>query len=510
MDIKKITKYFIAKEYIGGISFTDSSLHFLLFSPKDQKKIIASFEADLPQGVIVEGELKKPEFLKPILEGLHRSSELKKIKHLYVVVSLESGTVFHKIFDLPQMGSKELMGAVQLNMKMLSPIKFDEVYSDWEAMGEQYVGQELKFRIMSIFGKKTIVDPFVNVLTETGFIPLAVEFQALSLWRLFNSFNLLADQKSHLVILLSAEGLDFAVIKDTGLQFNYFQTWQGALQASPVVAPEASRGVLSKEAFTKIFTDELRRVFAFYLNRFQEGIASVFLFSPVNQEDLVKIVEGDFHLMVQRETPQFGYSPGFFAVAGSAIRGLIPRVDDMGVSLMSVGTQEEYRRRRSLSFINLWSKVAVVIFIILAASSFGVNFFLGTMSKSLLGDLSNLNMRVDEQKLKNLQDEATIFNKAVDQAVAVENSVHDWSGFFQFWQDNGPEIKTKEFIISSLETPVTFNGWVNTQSKMIDFKNKMLDTVEYFSGVDIPLQSIIQDKNGVEFNLNFTINKLPK
>jgi len=510
MNLKNLSKYLVSKEYIAGLSLRDTALHFLLFSPDDKNKVLTSFEAELPQGAIVEGELKQPETLKPILEGLRHSVELKKIKHLYVILSLESGTVYHKVFDLPQVDPKELGAAIDLNMKMLSPIKFEEAYSDWELMADILKQNSFKYRINSVFTKKTTADPYLKILTEAGFMPLAVEFNALSFWRLFNESNLLGDEsKNYLIIFLSADGLDFLVAKKSGLEFNYFQTWQEALETLTISAPETSQGILNKENFFKIFTEELRKVLNFYLNRFQEGVSNVFLFTPAYQEELEKTIEEQFHLPIIKERPQFAYPASFFAAAGAALRGLIPRVDDVSVSLMAVGTEEEYRRRRASNFINLWSKAVFVTLILLAVASFGTYLFLNITAKSLRESSDNLTLKIDENKLRDLQKNAEEFNKLVSQAIIAKNSTKDWSGFFTLWQTLGPEIKIEKLIIGSLETPIAFSGWINTKDKMIEFKKKLTEATDYFSNVDIPLSSIIQDKNGVEFNLNFKINKLP-
>lgn len=510
INFKSIFKYLIVKENVAGISFSDDSLHFLLFAPDNDSKIVASYEADIPQGVIVDGEIKKPELLKPILEGLRNSDNLKKIKHLYSVVSLRSNVVYHKIFNLPQVQPKEMPNAIELNMKMLSPIKYEEAYSDWELSSEPGEVSQFQYRVMSVFGKKSLIDSYNNLLTECGFLPLAVEFQALSIWRLFKHFGMIKDdKKSYLNILLTSDGMDFAVLKDTGLQFSYFQTWQGAIQTSPVLAPEMSRGVMNKESFLRIFTEELRKVFNFYLNRFQEGVSEVFLFAPFFGEDLTAVIEKEFHLPISKDIPKFSYSPAFFGTAGAAIRGLVSRADDVEVSLMSIGTEEEYRRRRILSFINLWSKVSMVTVFILIVTAIGVNLFLGMTEKSLQSTNNNLSVALNETKMTELENEARAFNSAISQAQAVLGITKEWSGFFNLWHDYGPEIKIQKMIISKIDSPVSFSGWVNTNAKMVEFRDKLITATNYFSEVDIPLKSIIQDKNGVEFNLTFKINKLP-
>lgn len=508
MNLKDFSKYFITKEYIGGISIRDGNLNFLLFAPDGSKKILATFEAELPDGAVVKGVLQKPEILKPILDSLRHSPALKKIKHLYLIVSLESGTVYHKVFDLPQVKPVELAAAVDLNLKMLSPIKFEESYSDWELMGDIVSQDSFKYRINSVFTKKEIADPYLKILGETGFIPLAVEFNALGLWRLFNENNLLDESKSYLIAFLSSDGIDFSVVKKAGLQFNYCQSWRESMQSLGIGSATANT-TLSKEDLLKIFSEELRKVIAFYLNHFQEGVVGVFLFTPGYQEDLVKIINEQFRLEVFSSFPKLEYSPNFYAAAGAALRGLISRIDDVSVSLMAVGTEEEYRRRRTLSFFNLWTKIIFTTLILLVAVSFGAKTFFNVTEKSLAENSGNLTVKIDNQKLNELEVSAQNFNRVVAQAITAQSNTKDWSGFFRAWQSAGPDVQVQRMLARSGDFLLSLSGWVNTQEKMLSFKNKLAEATDYFSEVDIPLSSIIQQKNGVEFNLNLKIKKLP-
>jgi hypothetical protein len=128
---------------------------------------------------------------------------------------------------------------------------------------------------------------------------------------------------------------------------------------------------------------------------------------------------------------------------------------------------------------------------------------------SLQGVKNNLNIVLNEERLNELETEAKIFNAVVGQSQKAQSAIKDWSGFFNLWKEYGPEIKIKKMIIAQIDSPISFSGWVNQNIKMTEFKDKLVATTQYFSEVDLPLKSIIQDKNGVEFNLNFKINKLP-
>jgi hypothetical protein len=508
INLKNLSQYLMAKEYIGGITINDQSIYFVIFAPNSDKKILTKIEAEIPEGVIVEGEIKNVELLKPILEGIRHSAELVKIKNLYITLSLKSGLVYHKIFDLPQMDPKELTSAIDLNIKMVSPIKFEESYNDWELMGTVVKQGAIYYRVAAVFGKKVLIDPYLKVLSETGFLPIAVEFNGLSAWRLFKENNLIAEEnKSYLITIISADGLDFVVAKSDGLEFSYFQTWQSIIRISPFLSVEGRKGNLSQDDFLRIFTEEMRKVINFYFNHFQEAITTSFVLSPIYLEEIEKIINQQFSLFINK-LPDFGYSPNYLVASGAGLRGLISRVDDISVSLMAVGTEEEYRRRRTVNFIGLWGKIVGITVIVLTAVFIGVGIFFNIIEKDVIAESGNLSVQLNQEEFDELKAQVVKFNSNLANIVQAQQQVKDWSGFFKWWTNNGEELGIQKFVINSLDSLISFRGWINTEEKLLEFKSKM-ESYPNFSDVDMPLSSVIKQKNGVEFNLNFKINKLP-
>lgn len=511
-QLKNLNRYLTGKEYVAGLSLTDSSFNFLLLDQTNPSKVLIQFQAEIEPGVIQNGELKKPEVLKTLLETCRHQPELKKIKNLFVILTLPTNLIYQKIFELPLLDPSALLSAINLNLQMLSPIKFEDAYVDWEIIEGLAKEDSLKTKIFSVFAKKELIDPYLEVFSQAKIFPLAVEFHGLSLWRLFENKKLLADSlKNYLLIFLSAEGLEFLVAKKTNLQFCYSKSWQEAIQISGLVGPEIAQGVLTKENFLKIFSEELSRVINFYLTHFGEPIQEIFLLTPAYYEELKNLIESQFSLKVSNPLPSLGFSPAFLISAGAALRGTISRVDDIGVSLMPVGTEEEYRQRRALIFFNFWTKVVATFFIIFSLAFLGTFLFTTALEKTLKEDLANLKLRLDREKLAQLEKQAKEFNENVSLALKTKEQVQDWAGFFELWQNlaESEGVGLRKLVISSLEAPVSFSGWTNTQERMVNFKDKLAEKTDYFKNVDIPLKSIIFQKNGVEFNLNFKIEKLP-
>lgn len=498
----KFSKYLLAKEYIAGLEITDSFLRFILFDPIKKDKIILAYETDLEPGIVNNGELQKPEILKNILLNLRNNLALKKIKNLYTILSLQSSVVYYKIFDLPTVDYKSIISAVQLNMKMLSPIPYDKSYSDWELMETPFKNDSFKLRVLSVFAEKRVIDPYLKVLNESRFLPLVVEFNGLSLWRFFSQYNIFdQDNKNALGIYITSNGLEFILGNKKGLEFNFFQDWKNALRMLHSDSAEVESGVLSKENFIKIFNDNLQKVITFYFTRFQESVEKVVLLTPIYFDDLKKIIEEKFNLVV--ENPIFkikDINPSYFVAGGAAIRGLIPRADDVGVSLMEVGTEDEYKTRRTLNFINLWLKIIIEVGIVMFLLSIGLNIFLNYTREDVLHDKNTISVQLDNSQLEILSKEAKDFNASLAQAIEAKNNTKDWSAVFDAWEKAGQNIKIKSLIIPGLESNFSFDGFAPSQAEMLKFRDNLIES-GYYNNLDIPLQSIIQQKNQVEFNL---------
>jgi Tfp pilus assembly PilM family ATPase len=498
----KISKYLIAKEYIGGLEITDYFLRFVLFDPVKKDKIILSFELELDPEIVVNGELKKPEILKDNLIKLRNHPALKKIKNLYIILTLQSNVVYYKIFDLPTVDYKSIISAVSLNMKMLSPIPFEKSYSDWELMDTPIKNNSFELKVLSVFAEKRMIDPYLDVLNKTRFNPLVVEFNGLSLWRFFSHYNIFErEDKNYLGIYINSNGLEFILGNKKGLEFNFFQSWKDAMRNIVLNATEVKEGVLTRDNFIKIFNDNFQKVITFYFTRFQESIEKVFLTTPVYFDDLKSVIEDKFNLTVENSISKIkNINPNFFISTGSALRGLISRADDISVSLMAIGTEDEYRTRRNLNFINLWLKIITEVGVVMLLLTIGLNIFMNYTKTDVLKDKEKLSIQFDRSQLENLSNKAKDFNVNLLQAIEAKNNTKDWFLVFDSWNKAKNDIVLKNWIIPGVNTVFSFDGLAPNQSEMIKFRDNLSES-GYFTDLDVPLQSIVQQKTQVEFNL---------
>ena len=143
----------------------------------------------------------------------------------------------------------------------------------------------------------------------------------------------------------------------------------------------------------------------------------------------------------------------WFAVVGSALRGLISRAEDYEISLTGIDVQEEFRQGQLLNFIKIWRNIAItsfgtILLIFLAAGLLLIKT--EQVLKSQSGELrepSPIN-----QELNSLREEARQFNEKIDLIAKAKSQTNDWSPLLQkIITLAGSEIAIQRILLQSLE-----------------------------------------------------------
>ena len=107
-------------------------------------------------------------------------------------------------------------------------------------------------------------------------------------------------------------------------------------------------------------------------------------------------------------------------VLGVAIRGLIKREEDTLISLMPVGTEENYQHTRLLAYVSLWSDIINATVILLALLFVGTWLFLNIIGKRLDQQLAQFQTAFTSQsEIPELEEQARRFNDLTAQISAL-------------------------------------------------------------------------------------------
>jgi Tfp pilus assembly PilM family ATPase len=463
----------------------------------------------LAAGVIKDGRIKNREGFVSALSVLRRQITARTKEKINIIVNIADNNVYFQIFDLPALESN-LEEAVNLNLKMISPIDFNRAYSDWQMIGEEIIDGRAQSEIFGAFSEAQIIDEFDQCLKEANFAPVAFEFGSLALARLTVDFGASIDKtKPFLLLYIGANGLSFNIIRKSNLFFNHFISWQ-------TINSEARE--IPMDSFKKIIIDEVKKILSFYSTRWGGQIDEMILASHGLNDTIIKIASENFSfkkvepLSLKKigELAVSDIQPAWFSVLGSAIRGAIPRSKDNIISLAKTGTEDEFFQHRITVFVKIWRNVILTALIVVLGVFVGIDSLLMRKSiTSLNNQLANLSgyRQPEKEEFERNKKEIETLNQKIDFAVKVNAERSKWSEFFEKIGDLATEssVSIKRIYFQSIEMPALINAVAASEDAAVDFKNRLIK--DGFYNVDLPLTRINRTAQGVDFTITFKVKQ---
>ncbi|MFA5083809.1 MAG: hypothetical protein WC475_00275 [Candidatus Paceibacterota bacterium] len=481
---------------IGGLEISDSALRFL----RIEGGKITTASLRLPPGIILDGKINDRQNFLAALKNIHSQlTRTKKVSKIHAIICLPVSVVYSQSFVIPVINHENIEEAAELNLQIVSPIKLEKAYSDWQIIGKD----TNQMNALGAFVENSIVDEYDKCLRESGFLPTAFEFPALSLSRLIKDLGPAVDiDKPYLAVDVSSDGLNFLIIRKGELYFNHFLFWR-TLQGE-------KRQIVFSD-FKDILVQEVQKIFNFISVNYKETFEGAIITAPALEKEVGEIIETEFKLKVipLRLRNYESLSPVWFTVFGSALRGLIPRREDVSISLTVHNVIEEFYHEQTLSFISLWRNAFLISSLVLLAAFGGTDMFLARTQKKIGAQISSLIAHPQIQEVSNLEEKAKSFNNLVALILEAKNSTKKWSSFFsQLNTLAGNSIIFDRIIVASLDAPVRIQGRADSEEAMINFKNNLASQPN-FDKVDLPLTGIhpTADRR-VSFELTFSIKSL--
>jgi len=188
-----------------GLDISDSSVKVAQLSTHNNHLQSAVF-ADVPllDKVIVNHMIINEERLAgTIMKAIQTA---KSIKTKYVVCSVPEAKSFVRLVNIPKMPLSEIEGAIPFELEQDIPIPVDQVYLDWQILGETSENLQLLVTASS----KDYIDSLVDTLHSIKLIPVAMEIGAQATARALIG----ADQqsKSVLIVDIGAQQTSFIIV----------------------------------------------------------------------------------------------------------------------------------------------------------------------------------------------------------------------------------------------------------------------------------------------------------
>lgn len=479
---------------VGGLEISDIALRYVR---RAQGKIFAT-SLRLPPGIVQEGVIKDETNFLSALRKLHAQvvGNAEK-KEVYVIVSLPSEMVYSQVFDVPVLKDESLENAVRLNLEMISPLKRGESYSAYEQVGtRQDDGFQLEF--LGAFAESERVDRVERSLFDAGFVAVAAEFPGLSLSRVVQKMGKGIDPaKPFIVVDVATTGINFLVIRNNNLYFQYHVSWK---QVS------GEGGNITASALRDLIQHNLQQVLNFHLSRWGTRAENVVIIAPGLKEAIKKIINENFHLnLVEAVFAEAGQlAPEYYVALGAALRGEGSRVDDMSVSLLRVGTKDEFLLTQTMNFVNFWRTLVVTVVLFLLIIFTAGDALIAVAQRTIRGQNERIALTPDVNDLEKFQAQANQFNDLVGAVRVVKGRQYAWSEFFGRLNAlaAGSGVVLTRVYYQSPSVPILLNGSGPNEEAVLSFKNK-LSAEKNVQSVDLPLTNLSSLPTGTSFNLRF-------
>lgn len=498
MSIKKLTTSLLRllspEPQIGGLEITDSAVRFLQI--KKDGSVTASLR--LPPGIIESGKVKEGQGpnLVEALKRVHSQLTADNKKIVNVILTLPDSNVYIQSFNVSKVAEENLAETADLNLRMLSPIPIETSYFGWQKIGESESGGGA-IELLGSFAPATNIDDIILSLHEARFGVAAVEFASLSLVRRLKEQKAIDKTLPYLVIYVAAEGLDFIVIRNSNLYFDYFYPWS-LIQGD-------GRNV-SIQSLKETIEAEVGKVFNFYLSHWGSQIKNILVVTPAIAEELEGILKEKFPSL----DVEIVNSSGVTVVGGAALRGRLPRSEDFDISLTSETAAKIFEAEQLLRFVSVWRNILFTVAGFVLLTFVATDVYLGrSVSKIAETADSVVISHAEKAELKQLEEKAAQFNKLVALVEAARGSSKEVSPFLIYLNNlAGQKISFDRIYLQALDRPATISGSAPSETVILEFK-RQLELQPQLTDVNLPLSSIVMKPDGqLAFTVSFLIKSL--
>jgi len=165
--------------YPLGLDISDLSLKLVQLNKLGSKiKIQALGKINVPEGLIMEGEVKNQEKVIELIKKLVDKPKYGKVSSDMVVACLPETKTFIKLIEVEKTPNN-LADVIETEIEKHVPLSVDEIYYDWQVIGEK---NDIQLVLIGAAPKK-IVNQYTDLLDKSRLSVEALEIEPMSLCR---------------------------------------------------------------------------------------------------------------------------------------------------------------------------------------------------------------------------------------------------------------------------------------------------------------------------------------
>lgn len=203
---KKIINF---QEKYFGIDLSDLSVKIVQLENNGSMDSVRAYSfLPIPAGCIGDGKIVDKQKIAEIIGLAIKKAAPKKINTKKAICSLPESKVFLRVLSIPKMEKAEIGEAIKWEIEASIPLSVDQVYYDWQIVGEV----ENKQRILTVAISRETVDDILEVLKMAKLESYGLETESIAAAKSLIPENSSGDETS-LIIDLGAKRTNFIVVE---------------------------------------------------------------------------------------------------------------------------------------------------------------------------------------------------------------------------------------------------------------------------------------------------------
>lgn len=174
--------YFYQDKPVFGLDIGFSSLKVMQIDWVGKRQIVTGYGvASFDPRAIKDGVIVEPELIAKMMKELFAHNIIGEITTRRVTASIPASRTFNRTMTLPKLNKKDLMEALKLEAEQYIPVPIDELYMDYNVIGET----EKEIELLAVAAPKKIIDSYVTLSQISGLEAIAMETSISASGRLF-------------------------------------------------------------------------------------------------------------------------------------------------------------------------------------------------------------------------------------------------------------------------------------------------------------------------------------
>tara|TARA_B100000745_G_scaffold251649_1_gene173808 strand:- start:395 stop:1480 length:1086 start_codon:yes stop_codon:yes gene_type:complete len=215
MNFKPLARFFPVPRFLRtpmvGFDISNDSIKLLEIKDKNGRLSVGVFaESALPKGCIERGDVKHSDVLKKHLIQVREKHNLK-----YIAVSLPEERSYIFSLTIPNVSPKDIRGSIELQLEEHIPLSSSEVVFDYAVTSINQESGDITLSVSALPLK--IVESYLSILEETGYIPLVFETEAQALARSIIPYD---DSETFMIVDFGNTRSMFSIVENGTPAFN--------------------------------------------------------------------------------------------------------------------------------------------------------------------------------------------------------------------------------------------------------------------------------------------------